>query len=83
MNYTYNEEFCKAFGAHVRKLREDQGLSMRQLAANADLDHNQIYRIENGIVNTSISMVYALAKGLGIPFKELFDFSFSEKPHRR
>jgi transcriptional regulator with XRE-family HTH domain len=78
VNYKHNEAFCKAFGEHVRKLREERGLSMRELGANADLDHNQIYRIENGLVNTSISMVHALADGLGVTHQEIFDFHFPE-----
>jgi transcriptional regulator with XRE-family HTH domain len=79
VNYKYNEDFCKAFGSHVRKLREERELSMRDLASNCDMDHNQIYRVENGLVNTSISMVYALAEGFGISHHELFDFKFSPK----
>jgi transcriptional regulator with XRE-family HTH domain len=79
VNYKHNEEFCKAFGRHLRVLREAQNLSMRDLAANCDMDYNQVYRVENGLVNTSISMVYALAQGLGITHHELFDFKFSSR----
>jgi len=79
VNYKYNEDFCKAFGKHIRKLRKERGLSMRQLADNADLDHNQVYRVENGIVNTTISMVYALAEGLNVSHQDLFDFKFPVK----
>jgi transcriptional regulator with XRE-family HTH domain len=79
VNYKHNEAFCKAFGDHLRKLREERGLSMRGLAANADLDYNQIYRVENGIVNTTISMVLAIAEGLNVSPQELFSFQFPPK----
>lgn len=76
MNYKHNEAFCVAFGLHVRKLRKQQGLSMRELAATIDVEYNQIYRIENGKINTTISMVHALAEGLQTTPRELFDFKF-------
>jgi transcriptional regulator with XRE-family HTH domain len=52
---------------------------MRELAAILDIEYNQIYRIENGKVNTSIFMVYLLAEGLGVTHQELFDFKFPLK----
>jgi transcriptional regulator with XRE-family HTH domain len=74
-----NEDFCNAFGAHVRKLREQRGLSMRELASNLDVEYNQIYRIENGKINTSISMVILLAEGLGVSHQQIFDFKYSSR----
>lgn len=72
-----NDDFCRAFGAHLRKLREKSGVSMRQFAADIDLEYNQLYLIETGKVNTSISMAQAIADGLGVPVYELFTFKFS------
>jgi DNA-binding XRE family transcriptional regulator len=72
-----NDEFCKAFGAHVRKLRVRSGVSMRQFAADIDLEYNQLYLIETGRVNTSISMAQAIAEGLGVPLRDLFSFKFN------
>lgn len=72
-----NDDFCLAFGKHVRKLREEQGLSMREFATNLDVEYNQIYRIENGKINTSISMVQAIAEGLGVSHQEMFNFKWS------
>jgi transcriptional regulator with XRE-family HTH domain len=78
VNYKDNPDFCKAFGERVKQLRESKGLSMRQLAATADMDHTQIFRIEHGVVNTTISMVLALSEGLQIPHYELFNFPFPD-----
>jgi transcriptional regulator with XRE-family HTH domain len=82
VNYKYNEEFCKAFGQHLRKLREAKNLSMRQLAGMCDMDYNQVYRVEKGLVNTTISMVHAFAEGLQMNPQELFDFKFPVKPKK-
>jgi transcriptional regulator with XRE-family HTH domain len=77
-----NTAFCKAFGEHLRKLREERGLSIRQLAAQCDLEHSQIQRIETGAINTTISMVCKIAEGLSITHQELFDFSFPDRKKR-
>lgn len=75
VNYKHNEEYCKAFGNQLRKLRQDKGLSMRQLAAEADMEYSQLSKIERGVINTTISTVHSLALALGVTEKSLFDFS--------
>lgn len=74
VNYKYNEEFCKAFGKQLRKLREQKGLSMRQFAVNADMEYSQLSKIERGVVNTTISTVLALSIVLETEPAVLFDF---------
>ncbi|RYF37897.1 MAG: XRE family transcriptional regulator [Chitinophagaceae bacterium] len=74
-----NKAFLQAFGKHLRKLREERELSIRQLAAQCDLEHSQIYRIETGEINTTISMAQKIAEGLEIPHQELFNFRFPVK----
>lgn len=37
-----------ALGLLLQKLREDRGLSLRELAQLADIDHAYIYRLETG-----------------------------------
>jgi transcriptional regulator with XRE-family HTH domain len=52
---------------------------MRDLAAKCDMDYNQVYRVEKGLVNTTISMVQSFAEGLQIPPQDLFNFKFPAK----
>ena len=75
VNYKHSEEYCKAFGHQLRKLRLDKGLSMRQLASEADMEYSQLSKIERGVTNTTISTVHALATALEGPEKDLFDFT--------
>ena len=79
MNYKYNEAFCKSFGDQLRKLRSKKGISMRTLALQADMEYSQLSKIERGVINTTISTVYALSKALDIPVKEFFDFDMTPK----
>lgn len=71
-----NTEFMKSFGNNLKRLRLLKKLSRETLAAYADIETMQVYRIETGKINTTISTVLALAKGLEIPPKRLFDFNF-------
>ena len=75
----YNEEFLKAFGENLRKIREKKDLSQRALAEIAGIDFTQIGRIERGEINTTLSSVYTLAKALEVPLTKLFAFDFKEK----
>jgi transcriptional regulator with XRE-family HTH domain len=71
-----NEDYLKAFGENLKSIRTKKGLSREVLSAKADVEVMQIYRIENGKVNTTISSVLALAKGLGVTPAKLMDFKF-------
>jgi len=74
VNYKHNEAYCKSFGNQLRKLRQTKGISMRNLALQADMEYSQLSKIERGVINTTISTVYALSEALDIPMKEFFDF---------
>jgi transcriptional regulator with XRE-family HTH domain len=73
VNYKHNQQYCIAFGKQLRKCRQEKGLSMRQLAAEADMEYSQS-KIERGVINTTISTAHALSVALDIPEKILFDF---------
>ena len=79
MNYKHDEKFCIPFGKQLRKLREGKGISMRKLAAEAEMEYSQLSKIERRVINTTISTSQALAVALDIPVRELFDFKFLSK----
>ncbi|GAA0527034.1 hypothetical protein GCM10010172_04440 [Paractinoplanes ferrugineus] len=57
----------RADGAAIRRLREDKGLSIPQLAAQAGLDRVSVYRIENGFRHGNEDSRLKLANALGVP----------------
>jgi len=59
------------FGRHLQKLRSEQNLSLRKLAARSGLEYSQVQRIASGQVNVSLTTIYALAEGLDIPAAHL------------
>ena len=79
VNQTRNIEVMKAFGLRLREIRKSKNLSQQQLAYSADLELSQISRIERGIINTSISQAFQIAKALNIHIKVLFDFDIEDE----
>ena len=60
------------FGAVLRKLRVEKGLSQEALASRLDMVSNgYISRLESGQKNPTLEMVFKLAEALGIKAWEL------------
>ncbi|HAF97092.1 helix-turn-helix domain-containing protein [Paenibacillus sp. FSL K6-1566] len=60
------------FGAYLKQIREDKGLSINQLAQAADISGSQISRIENGLRGIpKPQTLRKIADALEIPYEEL------------
>lgn len=79
VNNTRNTVYLKAFGGNLRKLRKKQGMTMMELAFEADIEYSQVAKIERGLVNTTISTVQILAQALKVKPADLFLFNFPAK----
>jgi transcriptional regulator with XRE-family HTH domain len=64
----------RAFGRNVYRLRKKKSLSQEELAHRSGLSYNTLNTIENGKINPTIATIFAMADGLEIHVKELFDF---------
>ncbi len=73
-----NQKYLDAFGNHLALLLEEKGKTPEEVAAHANIETKQVYRVLNGEHSATISITYAIAKGLGIHPRLLFDFEFSE-----
>tara|TARA_R110001583_G_scaffold49447_5_gene154874 strand:- start:425 stop:745 length:321 start_codon:yes stop_codon:yes gene_type:complete len=73
-------KFLLLFGRNMKRLRNSQNLSLRQMATRCNIDYSDIGKIEKGNRNIQMSTVLELSKGLGVHPKELFDFEFEWKP---
>lgn len=74
MNSNRKQDYIIAFGQHLRAIRKDKKLSMEKLALEAGIEYSQIFDIEHGKINTTISTIHVISKALGVEEKELFDF---------
>ncbi|RSK43163.1 helix-turn-helix domain-containing protein [Hymenobacter rigui] len=70
-----NEEVLKAFGQHLRQLREARGWSQQALADVADVSKPTIYRLETARYSVTLDVLASLAQGLEISLSELMQFS--------
>jgi len=70
---TNKEKILSRFAAHLTKLRNAKGMSIRQLAAASGLEYSQVQRIEKGKVNFAFTTLVALAQGLDIDLHILLE----------
>ncbi|GAB2986181.1 hypothetical protein GCM10027049_26720 [Mucilaginibacter puniceus] len=61
-----NQTAINTLALNLRKYRTAKNLSQEALANAAGMEYSQVSRIERGLLNTSISVVFALAKALDI-----------------
>ncbi len=74
-----NEAYLKAFGDNLKKVLARVKKTPEEVAAHGNLETKQVYRVINGEHSSTLSVIYAIAKGSGVPPKELFDFEFNEE----
>ncbi len=76
---TRNQPYLTAFGEHLAELLKEKGKTPEEVAAHGNIETKQVYRVINGEHSATLSILYAIAKGLGIQPKSLFDFDFKEE----
>lgn len=60
-------------GARLKELRKHAGLSLRELARQAEVSPSLVSQIENGKSRPSVSTLYTFARLLNVSVDELFD----------
>ena len=65
------EDPLQEFGKRIRQLREEKGLSQRDLGSAFYLDNSKVSKIEHGKVNLTILTLLNLATALDVPAMEL------------
>ena len=71
MNNLRNKATLEKFGENLKTIRTSKGLTLEQLAFDADIELSQVHRVEKGKINPTLTTLIALAKGLGITLAEL------------
>lgn len=65
-------EAKKLVGWNIRRLRVERGLTIEELAAEADVAPAYLGQVERGVVNVGIVILGRVAKTLGTRLAELF-----------
>ena len=71
MNNLRDNSTLENFGAKIKELRFKKGMTLEQLAFEADIELSQVHRVEKGKINPTLTTLMALAKGLDISLAEL------------
>ncbi len=58
---------------NVRKYRTEKDMTMEVLANTTGIEYSQISRIERGLINTSVSVIFSIAKALEIEPSKLLE----------
>lgn len=64
---------ARKLGQRLRRLRKERGLSMERLAALAETDRTNIWKMEQGQVEPPLPRLRLLAKALGVEPSSLLD----------
>ncbi len=78
---THDAGIAQAFGLAVREKRLLKGVSQEALAELSGLARTHVGRLERGEMTPLITVVFKIAKGLGLRSSELMDET--EKLHRK
>jgi transcriptional regulator with XRE-family HTH domain len=68
-----NEYAINILAINMRKYRKLKGLTIQQVADKLDVDYSQISRMERGIVNANISLIFDIANLLDIKATNLLE----------
>ncbi len=68
------EEFLVKFGAQIRSLRKEKGMTQADLVFEAKVHGNMIGRIERGERVANILQLHKIAKALDVDVSQLFEF---------
>jgi len=66
-------EAMRLLAGNVRRYRNEQNLSQEALANLAGIEYSQVSRLERGILNTSVSVIVAIATALKIRPAQLLE----------
>jgi transcriptional regulator with XRE-family HTH domain len=75
------------FGNRLRRIREERGLSVQDLATRAGVPYHTIYRVEQGLhASVRLDVAKKIAQALGVTLDYLagmYDETTAETPKRR
>lgn len=69
-----DETLQKKVGKRIQELRIQKNLSQQILAAKCNFEKSNLSRLESGRVNSTLSTLNTIAKGLEVNIVELFKF---------
>jgi transcriptional regulator with XRE-family HTH domain len=66
MSNNRDEQILKAFGENLKRLREAKGLSTRAFADKAEIAYSQVWTLETGQGDPSLTTLLSIARALDV-----------------
>lgn len=66
-----DEKVLKAFGENLKRLREAKGLTTREFADIADIAYSQVWTLESGQGDPSLTTLLTISRTLGVTLDAL------------
>jgi transcriptional regulator with XRE-family HTH domain len=73
VNKTRDKTILIQFGSRLKDIRKLKNLSQDELALEADIEKSQIYRIEKGLINPTVTSIINISRALGVKPLTLFE----------
>ncbi len=70
-----NEKAILTLATNIKKYRNLKKLTIEQLANLLEVDYSQISRMERGVVNPNISIIFDIAAVLGVEPMKLIEIN--------
>ena len=67
------EDINTVVAKNLRRIRDSRSVSLEELARLSGVSRSMLVRIEKGDGNPSLSTLWKVANGLGVPFDELIE----------
>ncbi len=67
------KQFLKKLGAHIAKIRKQQGYSQDRVYLEGEFSRGTMSKIENGLTSPEIYTLARIANTIGVPLKNLVD----------
>ncbi len=71
MKMTRDKQLLALLAKNVRNLRKEVGLSQEELAFECEIDRTYISKVERGIANPSLLVLFKIANVLKVEIKDL------------
>jgi transcriptional regulator with XRE-family HTH domain len=71
-----NQKYLEAFGQNLKQIIDSKKKTPETVAALGNIETKQVYRAINAEHSVSLSVIAAIAIGLDMHPKKLFDFEF-------
>jgi transcriptional regulator with XRE-family HTH domain len=68
-----NQEAITTLANNIRKYRNERNLTIEELANMVEVDYSQIGRMERGVVNANVSIIFDIAQALNIEPSKLLE----------